>query len=429
MTGNGLQSTPSYSIDGANSSSEAATARLPRGRHGCSDARRRTEIHTDRQAQRPLSGVSRPFATARHAEKITLEAEGVKNTNKPLSRKAFLRVSQFLPTVWKPAVKIASRDSFGALENVADSDSHRYDAVTERKRRTAQTKGAQMTPQPVRDVSETALMVAMWRAAENTRPNPLYRDPLALKLAGDRGREIIKGLPKADVSCWRMAIRTRVIDDLIRDAVAGGVDLVLNLGAGLDTRPYRMELPANLHWVEVDRAEIIEMKESRLIGEKPVCKLERVACDLADAAARQTLLASVQAKSETALVLTEGVMSYLSEDEVGALASDLSNHPCFRYWITGYSSPAITKYRQANSKQWRMENAQFKFAPNDYFGFFQSRGWQAKDVHYMADAAKQFRRPPPVLVRIVSTLSGLLLSPDERAQREKSMAYVLFERF
>ncbi len=180
-----------------------------------------------------------------------------------------------------------------------------------------------MTLQPIRDVSETALMVAMWRAAENTQPNPLYRDPLALKLAGDRGSEIIKGIPRADMCCWGMAIRTRIIDDLIRDAVAGGVDLVLNLGAGLDTRPYRMELPANFHWVEVDRAEIIEMKERRLIGEKPVCKLERVACDLADAAARRTLLASVKAKSGTALVLTEGVIYYLSEYEVGTLASDL----------------------------------------------------------------------------------------------------------
>ena len=79
-------------------------------------------------------------------------------------------------------------------------------------------------------------MVAMWRAAENTQPNPLYRDPLALKLAGSRGREIIKDLPMAGISRWMMAIRTRVIDDLIREAVADGVDLVLNLGAGLDTR-------------------------------------------------------------------------------------------------------------------------------------------------------------------------------------------------
>jgi methyltransferase (TIGR00027 family) len=176
------------------------------------------------------------------------------------------------------------------------------------------------TSQPIQDVSETALMVAVWRAAENTHPNPLYRDPLALKLAGDRGREIIRGLPKGrtSISQWMMAIRTRIIDDLIREAVADGVDLVLNLGAGLDTRPYRLELPSNLCWVEVDRAKITELKSSRLFGERPVCKLERVSCDLADVSSRRALLASVSEKGRKALVLTEGVIPYLSEEEVGA---------------------------------------------------------------------------------------------------------------
>jgi methyltransferase (TIGR00027 family) len=285
-----------------------------------------------------------------------------------------------------------------------------------------------VAPQPIRDVSETALMVAMWRAAENTQPNPLYRDPLALKLAGGRGREIIKGLPKArtSISRWMMAIRTRVVDDLIREAVADGVDLVLNLGAGLDTRPYRMELPANLYWVEVDCAEIIELKESCLFGEKPVCKLERVSCDLADASARQALLASASEKSRNALVLTEGVIPYLSEEEVGALASDLNKYPCFQHWVADYFSPFIRKYRQAQSKK-ILENAPFKFAPKDYFGFFLSHGWQAKDVRYIVDAAQKLGRPAPTWVRVMFTLRGLFLSPEERDQRKNSMAYVLFE--
>jgi methyltransferase (TIGR00027 family) len=250
-----------------------------------------------------------------------------------------------------------------------------------------------------------------------------------LKLAGDRGREIIKGFPKAgtSISRWMMAIRTRVIDDLIREAVADGVDLVLNLGAGLDTRPYRMELPSHLYWVEVDCAKIIELKESCLFGEKPVCKLERVSCDLADASARQALLASASEKSRNALVLTEGVIPYLSEEGVGALASDLNKYPCFQHWVTDYFSPLIRKYSQAQSKKMRMENAPFKFAPKDYFGFFLTHGWQAKDVRYIVDAAQKLGRPAPIWVRVMFTLRGLFLSPEEREQRKNSMAYVLFE--
>jgi methyltransferase (TIGR00027 family) len=284
-------------------------------------------------------------------------------------------------------------------------------------------------PQPIQDVSETALMVAIWRAMENANSNPLYRDPLALKLAGDRGREIIRGLPKGrrSISHWMMAIRTRVIDDLIREAVADGVTLVLNLGAGLDTRPYRLQLPSTLCWMEVDRAKIIELKDSRLFGEQPACKLKRVSCDLAHASSRRALLASVIGQGRNVLVLTEGVIPYLSEEEVGALASDLSEDPCFQYWIADYFSPFITKYYRAQSKKMRIENAPFKFAPEDYFGFFLSHGWQAKDVRYIVDAAQNLGRPAPRWVRVMFALRGLYLSREERDQRKHSMAYVLFE--
>jgi methyltransferase (TIGR00027 family) len=224
-----------------------------------------------------------------------------------------------------------------------------------------------------------------------------------------------------------VAIRTRIIDDLIREAVADGVDLVLNLGAGLDTRPYRLELPSDLRWVEVDCAKITELKDSRLFGQKPTCKLERVSCDLADVSSRRVLLASVSDTSRNALALTEGVIPYLSEEEVGALASDLNKYPCFRYWVADYFSPVIRKYHQSQSKKMRMENAPFKFTPEDYFGFFLSHGWQAKDVRYIVDAAQKFGRPPPTWIRLMFALRGLFLSREDRDQRKKSMAYVLFE--
>jgi O-methyltransferase involved in polyketide biosynthesis len=47
-------------------------------------------------------------------------------------------------------------------------------------------------------------------------------------------------------------IRTVIIDDRIKLAIGEGVDTILNLGAGLDTRPYRMDLPKTLRWVEFD---------------------------------------------------------------------------------------------------------------------------------------------------------------------------------
>jgi methyltransferase (TIGR00027 family) len=113
-------------------------------------------------------------------------------------------------------------------------------------------------------------MVAGFRALENERPKPLFRDPLAAKLVGDHGKKILPTVPRHFVA-WSVVIRTVITDDYIQQAIAAGVDTILNLGAGLDTRPYRIDLPSSLRWVEVDFPHMIELKETRLAGEKPSC--------------------------------------------------------------------------------------------------------------------------------------------------------------
>lgn len=44
----------------------------------------------------------------------------------------------------------------------------------------------------IHDVSDTAFMVATYRAMETQRPDALFHDPLAGKLAGERGRKIVE---------------------------------------------------------------------------------------------------------------------------------------------------------------------------------------------------------------------------------------------
>lgn len=52
-----------------------------------------------------------------------------------------------------------------------------------------------MTDATIQNVPDTAFMAAAYRAIESERPDALFRDPLADKLAGERGREIIASLP------------------------------------------------------------------------------------------------------------------------------------------------------------------------------------------------------------------------------------------
>lgn len=110
-----------------------------------------------------------------------------------------------------------------------------------------------------------------------------------------------------------MVVRTSAIDRLIYEALQSGVDTVLNLGAGLDTQPYRMKLPATLRWIELDFPNIVELKNSKLVEYKPACRLERVGVDLLDRRSRNTLLglilrALLKAMSQTILSLSGAVL-------------------------------------------------------------------------------------------------------------------------
>lgn len=119
------------------------------------------------------------------------------------------------------------------------------------------------------DVSDTAVWVALFRARESSRPDALFVDPFAAKLAGERGFAMAASTAGSPQTSWSVAIRTVVIDELVREAVASGVDAVLCLGAGLDARPYRLTLPSNLRWIEVDFPHIIAIKNQRLSDDTP----------------------------------------------------------------------------------------------------------------------------------------------------------------
>jgi O-methyltransferase involved in polyketide biosynthesis len=97
-----------------------------------------------------------------------------------------------------------------------------------------------------------------------------------------------------------------VIDAFVRSAISSGIDTVINLGAGMDTRPYRMDLPSSLHWIEVDYPILIEGKTAHLSTEVPACSIERFGLDLADRVARRELFDRIWTTSKRAMVLTEG---------------------------------------------------------------------------------------------------------------------------
>jgi methyltransferase (TIGR00027 family) len=246
------------------------------------------------------------------------------------------------------------------------------------------------------DVADTALWIAAYRAKESARKDALFRDPLAARLAGEKGAVIAERMTGAAQFAWMTVVRTVVVDELVEEAIARGVRTVVNLGAGLDTRPYRMTLPETLRWIEVDSPRIVARKDELLAGERARCALSRIAADLADARARRELFARLGDLDDDILVLTEGVLSYLTNDDVAALADDLRARPAFKTWIVDYSARFLNRAVRARVGRSELKNAPLRFQPVDSERFFRAHGWRVGERRDLPIAGERLGRPLPI---------------------------------
>lgn len=260
----------------------------------------------------------------------------------------------------------------------------------------------------VSHVSETALWVAVHRAEESRRKDALFLDPYAERLAGERGKQIVRQLDASKGSAWSIITRTAVLDELIMQAIRDGADTVLNLAAGLDTRPYRLSLAPGIRWIEVDFPEMIAYKESKLTDARPQCKLERIALDLTDRAARHRLFAQLNEESRQVLVITEGLLIYLTHEDVAALAEDLHATPHFRWWIADVLTPELFEWLlKRQFKTFATGSVRMHFAPPGGVAYFERFGWRAHTVRKMTVESRRLKRQMPRawLFRLLSALS------------------------
>jgi methyltransferase (TIGR00027 family) len=259
----------------------------------------------------------------------------------------------------------------------------------------------------VRGISDTARWVAYFRARETQRPDALFRDPYAERLAGERGFQIANTLPDGNKHEWAWVARTYLFDQFISRAIQEGADLVVNLAAGLDARPYRMDLPATLQWVEVDLPDLISYKEEILGNEEPRCRLQRISLDLSDLTSRRKLFADLDGRGTRVVIASEGLLIYFTAEEVALLADDLAAEKNFKTWIIDLASPGQLRLMQRTTgKQLSEAGAAFKFGPAEGAQFFAPHGWEPKDVQGLLKTAAQFKRPPVELLSLLPEPKG-----------------------
>ncbi|WP_133479844.1 class I SAM-dependent methyltransferase [Cognatilysobacter segetis] len=248
---------------------------------------------------------------------------------------------------------------------------------------------------PVRNVSDTARWVAIYRAMESERPDAIFRDPFARRLGGERGEAIVRAMPRGRSMAWPMIVRTAVMDEIVLRCVREGARTVLNLAAGLDARPYRLELPADLRWMHVDLPDMLGYFREQMAGETPRCHLEFHAADLRDAATRRELFADA-ARAGPVLVITEGLLIYLDAEDVAGLARDLHDVAHARWWLTDLASPLLLeRFTRHLDSNLAAGNAPFRFAPADGTAFFAPMGWREREFRSTWDESLRIKRSVP----------------------------------
>ena len=148
----------------------------------------------------------------------------------------------------------------------------------------------------------------------------------------------------------------------------------------------------------MDLPDILTYKEQKLSSEQPVCLLERIKLDLMDVASRKLLFSQVNALSKQVLVITEGLLSYLTEAQVASLASDLHQQPNFRWWLFELASSLILQQAHRSDRQKLFDqyfangNATFLFAPEQGTEFFRSYGWKVNEFRSFWQEACRLKR-------------------------------------
>lgn len=196
---------------------------------------------------------------------------------------------------------------------------------------------------PGRAASQTALLIAGYRARASQAEEPICHDPWAALLGGDDAEALCCRWDAhwPAMGLW-VALRTRYIDDCVTSALDAGIRQVVILGAGLDTRAARLGRPG-ARFFEVDQPASQADKQTRLdtITGYPSDAATFVACDFEEHDFSDRLSAAGLDRNAPVCFVWEGVVYYLCEEAARTTLSKIA---------TGFDRRSVLVFDYLNSR-------------------------------------------------------------------------------
>ncbi|HEX8955893.1 MAG TPA: class I SAM-dependent methyltransferase [Burkholderiaceae bacterium] len=160
-------------------------------------------------------------------------------------------------------------------------------------------------------VSKTAYLTCGARAEDAAKPKPVCGDRYAERFLAGAGEAVYRQFKKEAGPAASIVARHRLIDDLLRERIAGNPDTaVVIVGAGFDSRAFRID---GGRWIEIDEAPVIEHKNMVLPAGDCRNPLRRIAIDFAQEALIDKL--PPFAATTPVVVVMEGIFFYLDENQ------------------------------------------------------------------------------------------------------------------
>src|SRR4029453_3810882 len=166
---------------------------------------------------------------------------------------------------------------------------------------------------------EDSLFLTLYaRALDSRRPHPILGDAMADQIV--RATDYDYSQLHIDTNLiLNVALRAKKLDQIASDFLARHPDGVgLDLGAGLDTRAVRLDPPSTVDWYDVDLPAVAAARE-RLIPERPNAHV--IAADGTDPGWLDAV-----PTGRPAVIVADGMMAFLSQDELVSLWNRLINH-------------------------------------------------------------------------------------------------------
>jgi O-methyltransferase involved in polyketide biosynthesis len=167
-------------------------------------------------------------------------------------------------------------------------------------------------------LEQTALLTQYGRALDSRWPRPILGDRLADETIGKIDYDFAALGVVTSVVC-QTALRAKMLDDRVRTFTSEHPDaVVVDLGAGLDSGPFRVKPPTTVDWYSVELPAVIAMRDQLLPRSD---QAHSVAASVADPTWADTIPAD-----RPAMVIADGLFAFLSEEVVVGVFRGITQH-------------------------------------------------------------------------------------------------------